>query len=173
MARRPWTGRARNAGGAHDPRDERTGEIKPPMQPNSSTGEPGDKLHPNRRICCDGECGRPSDDRGGSKIGLGSVGHGGPLGVGRRGDTAPIVLSLAPFWVSPARSNCNRSCNSFRRSWKTLVTVILTLWTGASGRRLDLLLAGQSTHGANELVDLVAPSSGLGAVSAMFSSSGH
>jgi hypothetical protein len=39
--------------------DERTGEIKPPMQPNSSTGGPGDKLHPNRRICCDGECGRP------------------------------------------------------------------------------------------------------------------
>jgi lysophospholipase L1-like esterase len=28
--------------------DERTGEIKPPMQPNSSTGGPGDKLHPNR-----------------------------------------------------------------------------------------------------------------------------
>jgi len=28
--------------------DETTGEIKPPMQPNSSTGGPGDKLHPNR-----------------------------------------------------------------------------------------------------------------------------
>jgi lysophospholipase L1-like esterase len=28
--------------------DERTGEIKPPMQPNSSTGGPGDRLHPNR-----------------------------------------------------------------------------------------------------------------------------
>jgi len=28
--------------------DERTGEIKAPMQPNSSTGGPGDKLHPNR-----------------------------------------------------------------------------------------------------------------------------
>jgi lysophospholipase L1-like esterase len=28
--------------------DESTGEIKPPMQPNSSTGGPGDKLHPNR-----------------------------------------------------------------------------------------------------------------------------
>ena len=28
--------------------DSGTGEIKPPMQPNSSTGGPGDKLHPNR-----------------------------------------------------------------------------------------------------------------------------
>jgi len=28
--------------------DEKTGELKPPMQPNSSTGGPGDKLHPNR-----------------------------------------------------------------------------------------------------------------------------
>ncbi len=28
--------------------DDKTGEIKPEMQPNSSTGGPGDKLHPNR-----------------------------------------------------------------------------------------------------------------------------
>jgi lysophospholipase L1-like esterase len=28
--------------------DEKTGEIRPAMQPNSSTGGPGDKLHPNR-----------------------------------------------------------------------------------------------------------------------------
>jgi hypothetical protein len=28
--------------------DQRTGEIKPPMQPNSSTSGPGDKLHPIR-----------------------------------------------------------------------------------------------------------------------------
>ena len=28
--------------------DSGTGEIKPPMQPNSSTGGPGDKLNPNR-----------------------------------------------------------------------------------------------------------------------------
>ena len=28
--------------------DEKTGELKPAMQPNSSTGGPGDKLHPNR-----------------------------------------------------------------------------------------------------------------------------
>ena len=28
--------------------DEKTGELKAPMQPNSSTGGPGDKLHPNR-----------------------------------------------------------------------------------------------------------------------------
>jgi lysophospholipase L1-like esterase len=28
--------------------DDATGEIKPVMQPNSSTGGPGDKLHPNR-----------------------------------------------------------------------------------------------------------------------------
>lgn len=28
--------------------DARAGELKPPMQPNSSTGGPGDKLHPNR-----------------------------------------------------------------------------------------------------------------------------
>jgi lysophospholipase L1-like esterase len=28
--------------------DSKTGEIKPEMQPNSSTGGPGDKLHPNR-----------------------------------------------------------------------------------------------------------------------------
>jgi lysophospholipase L1-like esterase len=28
--------------------DDVTGEIKPAMQPNSSTGGPGDKLHPNR-----------------------------------------------------------------------------------------------------------------------------
>src|SRR5882672_10907935 len=28
--------------------DAATGEIKPAMQPNSSTGGPGDKLHPNR-----------------------------------------------------------------------------------------------------------------------------
>lgn len=28
--------------------DDKTGEIRPEMQPNSSTGGPGDKLHPNR-----------------------------------------------------------------------------------------------------------------------------
>lgn len=28
--------------------DDKTGELKPEMQPNSSTGGPGDKLHPNR-----------------------------------------------------------------------------------------------------------------------------
>jgi lysophospholipase L1-like esterase len=28
--------------------DSATGEIKPEYQPNSSTGGPGDKLHPNR-----------------------------------------------------------------------------------------------------------------------------
>jgi lysophospholipase L1-like esterase len=28
--------------------DDKTGELKPAMQPNSSTGGPGDKLHPNR-----------------------------------------------------------------------------------------------------------------------------
>ena len=28
--------------------DDKTGELKPGMQPNSSTGGPGDKLHPNR-----------------------------------------------------------------------------------------------------------------------------
>jgi lysophospholipase L1-like esterase len=28
--------------------DAATGEIKPEYQPNSSTGGPGDKLHPNR-----------------------------------------------------------------------------------------------------------------------------
>jgi lysophospholipase L1-like esterase len=28
--------------------DSKTGEIRPEMQPNSSTGGPGDKLHPNR-----------------------------------------------------------------------------------------------------------------------------
>jgi lysophospholipase L1-like esterase len=28
--------------------DESSGELKPPMQPNSSIGGPGDKLHPNR-----------------------------------------------------------------------------------------------------------------------------
>jgi len=28
--------------------DEKTGEIQPAMQPNSSTGGPGDKVHPNR-----------------------------------------------------------------------------------------------------------------------------
>ncbi len=28
--------------------DDKTGEIIPTMQPNSSTGGPGDNLHPNR-----------------------------------------------------------------------------------------------------------------------------
>jgi lysophospholipase L1-like esterase len=28
--------------------DPATGEVKPEFQPNSSTGGPGDKLHPNR-----------------------------------------------------------------------------------------------------------------------------
>jgi hypothetical protein len=37
----------------------------------------------------------------------------------------------------------------------------------ASGRRLDLLLARQSAHGANKLSDLASPGNRLGAVSAM------
>jgi hypothetical protein len=41
---------------------------------------------------------------------------------------------------------------------------IWNVWTGALGRRLDLLFARQRAHGANKLSDLASPGNRLGAI---------